>query len=194
MMALCAFCRVFLEDRSGNATIVPEEVIMNKLILAALALTLAACAPAAQPAPQPATQATAPKNNPSGITGKTAAAALLDAAGKNVGTVTFAETAGGLRVITRVVSFAPGKYASTVHEGKDCASPNSAPFAAAGGAFKGTMGNLQGFEVGTGGSGIISGLNPRLTIAAGPNSIVSRTVLIKTDKGIVACGEITSTN
>lgn len=162
---------------------------MNRVIplLAVTMLVLAACAPAAQPA-QPAAKPAA--SNPSGITGKTAAASLIDASGKNVGTVTFAETAGGLRTIVRVVGFQPGKYLSAIHVGKDC--NNSPTFAAAGDQFKGQMGNLEDFVVGASGSEIISTLNARLTVAPGPNSVVGHTVLIKTDRARVACGEIGS--
>ena len=157
---------------------------MNRFtpLLAVSMLALAACAPAAKPAAQPA--------NASGITGKTAAASLIDPSGKNVGTVTFAETAGGLRTIVRVVGFQPGKYLSAIHAGSDC--NNSPTFAAAGDQFKGQMGNLEDFVVGASGSEIISTLNARLTIAPGPNSVIGHTVLIKTDRARVACGEIGS--
>lgn len=161
----------------------PFRPLLAVTILAALG----ACAPAAKPAPQSAS-----KPSSSQIIGKTAAASLLDAQGKNVGTVTFAETAGGLRTIVRVVGMAPGKYLSAIHAGKDCASANSLAFGAAGDQFQGKIGNLEGFEVGAKGSEIFSTLSARLTVAAGPNSVVGHTVLIKTDRARIACGEIGS--
>ncbi len=164
---------------------------MNKLsLLAVVALSLAACAPAAEPTPPPAPAA---KPNPSAIIGKTAAASLMNSAGKNVGTVTFAETAGGLRAIVRIMRFAPGKYDTAIHVGGSCTAGDPL-FKNAGDAFKAELGQLQSFEVKGDGSGIISGLNPHLTVAAGPYSIVGKTVLIKTDKSRVACGQIATTN
>jgi Cu/Zn superoxide dismutase len=170
---------------------VNKEVFMNKLFfLAAVALSLGACAPAAQPATPPAPPS-AP--NAKAITGKTAAASLTNPAGKNVGTVTFAETAGGLRTIVRIMRFAPGKYDTAIHTGGSCTAGDPM-FKEAGDAFKAELGQLQSFEVQGDGSGIISGLNPHLTVAAGPYSIVGKTVLIKTDKSRIACGRIATTN
>jgi Cu/Zn superoxide dismutase len=183
------FCWVFLSDRPSGTTIVKEEVFMNKILfLAAVALSLAACAPAAEPAPAPVAKPSA-----KAITGKTAAASLMNSAGKNVGTVTFAETAGGLRAIVRIMRFAPGKYDTAIHVGGSC-NVGDPLFNGAGDAFKAELGQLQSFEVSGGGSGIISGLNPHLTVAAGPYSVVGKTVLIKTDKSRIACGQIATTN
>ncbi len=161
---------------------------MNKLLLLVVALSLAACAPAAEPAPAPAA-----KPNAKAVIGKTAAASLMNSAGRNVGTVTFAETAGGLRAIVRIMRFAPGKYDTAIHMGGSC-SVGDPMFNSAGDAFKPELGQLQSFEVKGDGSGIISGLNPHLTVAAGPYSVVGKTVLIKTDKSRIACGQITTTN
>lgn len=163
-------------------------------------LVLGACAPAAKPA---ATSATASKPGSTSsatgsgswnvTTGKTAAASLVNAEGKNVGTVTFAETAGGVRAIVRVFRLPAGKYIASVHSGTDCADAGSGvKFGGAGELFQGETGNLEGLNVPSTGTDTVSTLNPRLTVAAGPNSVVGRVVLVKTDKLRVACGAVIS--
>ena len=144
-------------------------------------LTLAACAPAAKP-----------KESPAAITGATAAASLNNTQGQNVGTVTFEETAGGVKVIVRLIRFQPGQYVTAVHLGSRCDAGSGAAFASAGDPLTGTTGSLESITVGANGSEIVSTLNPWLTVKPGSNSVVGRTVLVKTTTARIACGVVGS--
>jgi Cu-Zn family superoxide dismutase len=144
-------------------------------------LMLAACAPAAKP-----------KESPAAITGATAAASLTNAQGQNVGTVTFEENTGGVKVIVRLIRFQPGQYVTAVHLGGRCDAGSGTAFASAGDPLAGTTGSLESITVGPDGSEIVSTLNPWLTVKAGPNSVVGRTVLVKTATARVACGVVGS--
>jgi len=98
--------------------------------------TLIAAAPALAQAPQappanaaPATEAPAKKAPPKGETAK---ALVKDAQGKDVGEITFEQTAQGVLVRGTLSNLPPGQHAFHIHETGKCEAPD---FKTAGGHF-----------------------------------------------------------
>ncbi len=169
---------------------------MRSSILAIVAglLALGACAPRqegaeAPPAEEAPPAAMAAPMEPQAPAATSASATLAAAAGSGItGTVSFQEMAGGVHVEARVEGAPPGTHGFHLHETGDC---SAADFASAGGHFNpegvahgapeaephhaGDFGNI---EIGADGTGSLSLHSTKLAIAAGPNSVVGRAVIL----------------
>jgi len=133
-----------------------------------------------------------------------ARATLMDAAGKQVGTATFVDTAKGFDVMIDVRGLPPGEHGFHVHQNGQCApGPDAATgqmvaFGAAGGHFdpmktmkhghpdagahEAHAGELPNLVVGTDGSARATFSNPRATVKSGPTSIIGRSLVIHANK------------
>jgi Cu-Zn family superoxide dismutase len=112
-----------------------------------------------------------------------AMAGLLDKDGKAVGSATIAEDRVGVRIDLRVVSLPPGKHGVHVHAVGKCEGP---AFETAGGHFNpagkvhGTLstngphaGDLGNIEVKQDGTGLLSVVNPHLSLSPGASSNIA---------------------
>jgi superoxide dismutase, Cu-Zn family len=119
---------------------------------------------------------------PASAGGATAEAALLDANGQQVGTVTLTEAGTGVQLAVRVEGLPAGTHGIHIHETGTCTPPD---FTSAGGHFNPTAqqhglenpqgphaGDLQNLEVGQDGTGTATLTNERVTIAAGASSLM----------------------
>jgi Cu-Zn family superoxide dismutase len=120
--------------------------------------------------------------------------------GTPAGTVRFTDTPAGMEIGVEAKGLKPGPHGMHVHQNPDCApGPDSAtgkvvPFGAAGGHFdpldtkkhgrpdadvkKGHAGDLPMLEAGADGSGKLTHVTRRLSVAPGKTSIVGRSFLI----------------
>lgn len=109
-------------------------------------------------------------------------AELRDAAGRQVGSVTAAETEGGVRLTIESTSLSAGPHGAHLHNVGSCAPPD---FASAGPHWNPTgrqhgrdnpngahAGDLPNLLVGTDGRGSLEYLAPGLMISEGPNRIL----------------------
>lgn len=116
-------------------------------------------------------------------TSQRATAGLLDKDGKSVGFATFAEDRLGVRVELHVFGLPEGKHGAHVHAAGKCEGP---AFESAGGHFNpagkvhGTLstngphaGDLGNLVVKKDGTGILSVLNPHLSLAPGASANVT---------------------
>ena len=108
---------------------------------------------------------------------QTASAQLKNASGQVVGTATFTQQAGGVKIAAQVKGLAAGKHGIHIHAVGKCDAPD---FTTAGGHFNpdskqhGTQnpagshaGDLPNLVVGADGSGSIETVDTRITLAAG---------------------------
>lgn len=132
----------------------------------ALVFALAGCAGMMQPA----------------TTDNTAAAELRNASGQPVGTASFTEVSGGVRIVLDVRGLAPGAKGVHIHETGKCDPPG---FTTAGGHFNpdgkqhGALnplgshaGDLPNLTVGANGSGRMETMTTLVTLSPGPRSIL----------------------
>jgi superoxide dismutase, Cu-Zn family len=133
---------------------------------AAVALVMSGCAGLAQPLPG----------------ANSATAVLHDARGQVVGTATLVEVTGGVRVLIEAKGLPSGPKGVHIHEVGRCDPPD---FISAGGHFNpdgrkhGLLnpegphaGDLPNITVGDDGAGRLESMNERITLAAGPASIL----------------------
>ncbi|HEY3065861.1 MAG TPA: superoxide dismutase family protein [Methylomirabilota bacterium] len=137
---------------------------MRMVTMAALGVLVAGCA---------LTQST-PTDN-------TATAELRDSGGQPVGTATFTEVSGGVRIVLDARGLPPGQHGVHVHAVGTCEPP---AFTSAGGHFNpgqkehGMLnpngphaGDLPNLTIGTDGAGRLETFSERITLTAGPNSV-----------------------
>jgi Cu-Zn family superoxide dismutase len=104
------------------------------------------------------------------------------------GTVTFTETAEGVRIAAHITGASPGLHGIHLHEFGDCSAED---FTSTGGHFNPTdaphgaptdaerhAGDFGNIEVGDDGVGHLELTSDMLTVAAGPNSVVGRAVIL----------------
>ena len=105
-----------------------------------------------------------------------------------MGTATFTElAAGGVRVHVHIEKAPPGTHGLHIHEKGDCSDPKAM---SAGGHFnpggmphsgpmdmKRHAGDLGNIEIGANGTGDLDITSDMLTVKAGPNSVVGRSVV-----------------
>lgn len=142
-----------------------------------------------------------------------ARATLESRSGSTVtGWATFTEVADGVKVVVHVEKAPPGAHGLHIHENGDCSDPEGK---SAGGHFNPTgmehagpldekhhAGDLGNIEVKADGTGTLEITSRMLTVKAGPNSVVGRSVIfhekaddLKTQPtgnagGRLACGAI----
>jgi Cu-Zn family superoxide dismutase len=115
-------------------------------------------------------------------TDNTATAEVRTAAGAVVGIATFTEVSGGVRMVLEAKGLTPGAHGLHLHDIGTCEPPS---FEAAGahvnpdGKSHGLLnssgphaGDLPNLTVGADGSGRFETMNTRITLAAGPSSIL----------------------
>lgn len=159
------------------------KILATVLLAAALAAT--ACGNnenAAQPQ-NPAPSATSP------TAPATANAALEAKSGSQMtGTAKFVENAGQVTVTVEVKGGTPGEHGVHLHEKPDCSAPDAK---SAGGHFNPEnaqhgapgagmhhAGDLGNFTVKDDGTGTLTLTTKDLTVAAGPHSVVGRSIVI----------------
>jgi Cu-Zn family superoxide dismutase len=116
-----------------------------------------------------------------GTTGSTATAQMISSSGRSVGTATFTEVSGGVRIIMDVRNLPPGPRAVHVHEVGACDPPS---FTSAGGHFnperrehgilnpKGPhAGDLPNLTIAPDGTGRLETLTNRLSLGSGAMSV-----------------------
>jgi superoxide dismutase, Cu-Zn family len=134
-------------------------------VAASLALTLAGCG----------------SMTPAGTTGETAVAQLIGSSGQPVGTATFTQVSGGVRIVLETRGLPPGPHGVHIHEIGKCEAPQ---FTTAGGHFNpekkqhGTMnpdgahaGDLPNLTVGVDGVGRLETTTERITLGTGASSV-----------------------
>ena len=110
-----------------------------------------------------------------------ASAELRDPNGQVVGSATFAEEGGGVRISVQARNLPPGPHGIHVHAVGRCDPPD---FMSAGGHFNPTnrqhglrnpagphAGDLPNMEIGANGTGQFNAVNNLLTLGSGPNSL-----------------------
>jgi len=135
-------------------------------IVIPLAVSLTGCAGMMQPA----------------TTDNTAAAELRNAGGQTVGTATFTEVSGGVRIVLEARGLPPGAKGVHIHETGTCDPPG---FTTAGGHFNpegkqhGALnpqgshgGDLPNITIGPNGSGRLETMTTLVTLSQGPRSIL----------------------
>jgi len=104
------------------------------------------------------------------------------------GTATFTELpGGGVKVVVHIEKAPPGTHGLHIHEKGDCSDPEAK---SAGGHFNPTAmphagpmdrehhaGDLGNIEINADGTGTLEITSPMLTVTAGPNSVVGRSVV-----------------
>lgn len=138
---------------------------MNRLAAVSAALVLAGCASMTQPQ----------------TTYNTASAEIKNAKGQAVGTASFTEVPGGVRILVEVKGLPPGPKGVHLHEAGKCDPPE---FTTAGSHFNpekkqhGTMnpqgahaGDLPNIVVDASGSGRLETTTNRITLGAGTSSL-----------------------
>lgn len=132
--------------------------------------------------------------------GASARATLENPDGKAVGTVTATEQGAGVDLLVEVQGLPPGPHGWHVHEGGECAPSKDAstgrtvPFGAAGPHFdplksgqhgrpeqsaqQAHAGDLPNVEVGADGRGQLRHSTSKLTVRAGPQSLLGRAVVV----------------
>lgn len=111
----------------------------------------------------------------------TAMAEIKTAQGQPVGTATFSDVTGGVRIVLDAKNLAPGVHGVHVHEVGKCDPPG---FTTAGGHFNPDQrqhgiqnaagphaGDLPNITVGAGGTGRLETTTSRITLSGGPNSV-----------------------
>jgi Cu-Zn family superoxide dismutase len=114
--------------------------------------------------------------------GNTAVADVKTAQGQPVGTATFSDVTGGVRIILDAKNLAPGAHGVHIHEVGKCDPPG---FTTAGGHFNPEKkqhglenpagphaGDLPNLTVGPDGTGRFETTTTRITLGPGPNSVV----------------------
>jgi Cu-Zn family superoxide dismutase len=114
--------------------------------------------------------------------GATAIAELRDANGQPVGTATFTEVAGGVRIVLDARGLPPGVKGVHIHEVGQCEPPG---FTSAGAHFNpgrrqhGLMnpqgphaGDLPNITIAPDGTGRLETMNERITLGADPNTLL----------------------
>jgi Cu-Zn family superoxide dismutase len=140
--------------------------VKRAALLAPLSLLLAGCAAMTAP----------------GGSGEIATAEVRNAAGQAVGTATFTELAGGVRVVLEVHGLPPGAHAVHLHAVGACDPPDFAgagPHFNPGGREHGLLnprgphaGDLPNTTVDAGGTGRLETFTDRITLGPGPTSIL----------------------
>jgi superoxide dismutase, Cu-Zn family len=138
---------------------------MKRLVVLAASFAIAGCAQITQPATA---------NN-------TASAELRDGSGKPIGTATFTQVSGGVRVILEAKGLPPGSHGVHIHEVGTCDGPQ---FTSAGGHFNpdkkqhGVLnpqgvhaGDLPNLTIGGDGNGRLETATERITLGAGTTSV-----------------------
>lgn len=109
---------------------------------------------------------------------------------KTLGEVTFEQTGGKVHVIALVKGLVPGQeHGFHIHEVGDCSAadamsagghfnPYGKPHGAPGSGHAGDLPSLKGVKSGKSGSGKLDVLVEGITVAAGPASIVGRSVVV----------------
>jgi len=119
----------------------------------------------------------------------TAVAILQPRADSEVsGTVTFTETADGVRVVADIARIAPGMHGLHLHALGDCSAED---FKSTGGHFNPTdaphgaptdemrhAGDFGNIEIGEDGAGHLELTTTMLTVADGPNTVLGRAVIL----------------
>lgn len=118
-------------------------------------------------------------------TDTTAAAELKNAAGQAVGTASFTEVSGGVRLVVELRGLPPGAKGVHIHATGRCEPPG---FTTAGGHFNpdgkqhGALnpqgshaGDLPNITIGSGGSGRLEAMSTQVTLSPGPRSILGDT-------------------
>jgi Cu-Zn family superoxide dismutase len=139
---------------------------LTRIPIVAVAALVAGCATLTQPA----------------TTNNTATARVQDASGRAVGTATFTEVSGGVKVLLETNGLPPGPHGVHIHEVGKCEPPG---FTTAGNHFNpeakqhGALnpqgqhaGDLPNLTVGTDGSGRLEAMSTLITLGAGPKSIL----------------------
>lgn len=116
--------------------------------------------------------------------GRTAAASLIDAKGKQVGTAQFTEKKGGVEVTVKVSGLAPGKHGFHLHEKGTCDPPG---FSTAGAHFNpfgkhhGSRnpsgkhaGDLPNLEVKQDGTAELTALAEEVSLGSGAGSLLRK--------------------
>jgi Cu-Zn family superoxide dismutase len=158
---------------------------LRSTVLVLFLTALAGCG--GSPAEQAATpEAEAP------AAGLTATATLASTSGSSVtGTVTFTQQAEGVLVFAMISGLAPGPHGFHIHENGDCSSPDGSSAGAhfnpagmshggldTGERHAGDMGNIVADQTSSANyEQIVTGI----TLEAGPNSIVGRSVVVHAD-------------
>ena len=140
-------------------------------IVAGVSLALGACA-------------TTDREDPDEIGPTSASAELRDPAGRNVGSVTVRDTAGGLRVRIESTALAQGAHGAHLHEFGRCEAPD---FASAGAHWNPTddqhgsqnpqgphLGDLPNLLVGTDGRGILEYVVSGARLTGGDRALLDR--------------------
>jgi Cu-Zn family superoxide dismutase len=157
--------------------------------MAAAALMVVAGCASSSTATSSGTASAAPASAGKAVAGPSARATLESRSDSTVtGTATFAQLAsGGVQVHVHVENAPPGTHGLHLHEKGDCSDPKGM---SAGGHFNpggaphaGPMaamhhaGDLGNIEIGADGKGDLDITSSMLTVAAGPNSVVGRSVI-----------------
>jgi Cu-Zn family superoxide dismutase len=151
---------------------------------------LAGCAPKEEAVEEAPEMTAAPMEE--AVAPLTATATLTPGGGSTVaGSVTFSEEAGTVRVAAHVTGAPAGAHGFHLHQNGECTGPD---FASAGDHFNPTnamhggpdspdhhAGDLGNVEVGADGTGHLEMSTSMLTVAAGPNSVVGRSVVLHAD-------------
>jgi len=157
-----------------------------------LAVIVGALVGCSQPAAPPATRTsggTTPAEMPTRAPAPTAEAMLRDAQGNALGTVTFTQQGKDVEVHVTVHDVpGAGMHGIHIHEAGQCVAPD---FASAGGHFapdgnphgcpptvERHAGDLGNIDVAEDGSGTLSQVTDRLSLGAGPTSVIGRTVIL----------------
>lgn len=181
------------------------------LVLTLLGAAALACAPKPEPVPEPAPAAPAPAPVTPAPVAVVAHAVLQSGSGVG-GTVTFTEQGGSVTVEAHLTGVTAGDHGFHVHETGDC---STADYKSAGGHFNPTAaphgapsdashhaGDLGNIAIAADGSGTLSISSAMLSVAAGPNSVMGKAVIVheKADDmktqptgdagGRIACGVI----
>jgi len=182
------------------------------LTLTMLGAAALACAPKAEPVPEPAPAAPAPAPVVAAPVAPAVAHAVLQSGSGVGGTVTFTEQGGTVTVEAHLTGVKAGDHGFHVHETGDC---SAADYKSAGGHFNPTAaphgapsdaahhaGDLGNIAIAADGSGTLSISSAMLSVAAGPNSVVGKAVIVheKADDlktqptgdagGRIACGVV----
>jgi superoxide dismutase, Cu-Zn family len=145
-------------------------------------LLLAAACAAEEPAEDTALQDAETETLPAVQETPGATAELRDAQGQSVGTATLEEGEAGVRIAVELTGLPEGPHAFHIHQTGECTPPD---FTSAGGHFNPAgaqhglenpqgphAGDMQNFDVSGSGTARIATDNDRITLAAGPNSIL----------------------